>query len=198
MRYACGEMNLPKIAGSVISGCWLIFAIFWAVSALKSKATAERQSWLSSLAHRLLIAAGAWLLWYPRFSGPLRLPLTPHGDGAGTCAAMVCVAGLWVTLWARWTLGGNWSSIVTFKQGHELVQSGPYRMVRHPIYTGLMLMCLGTVMAGGQLHAWLSLLAFGAGFWIKLRQEEKLLLRHFPDQYPAYRKQVKALVPFVW
>ena len=103
--------------------------------------------------------------------------------------------GLLVTLWARWTLAGNWSSDVTFKQGHELIRRGPYRFVRHPIYTGLLMMCLGTAIEIG--HSRLAGLLVAAAFWIKLKQEERLLLRHFPDEYPAYQKQVKAIVPFL-
>jgi protein-S-isoprenylcysteine O-methyltransferase len=104
---------------------------------------------------------------------------------------------LLVTIWSRRTLGGNWSSEVAFKQGHELVKTGPYRYARHPICTGLLLMCLGTAVAVGQFHSWLGLLILCVGFWIKLMQEESLLLQHFPTEYPVYRKQVKALVPFV-
>ena len=103
-----------------------------------------------------------------------------------------------MTLWARWTLAGNWSSDVTFKQGHELMRTGPYRFVRHPIYTGF----AGDgsrhgAWASGQLRCWLSIAVVGLAFWIKLKQEERLMLRHFPNEYPAYQKQVKALVPFV-
>ncbi|SPE60693.1 Isoprenylcysteine carboxyl methyltransferase (fragment) [Verrucomicrobia bacterium] len=105
--------------------------------------------------------------------------------------------GLIVTLWARWTLGGNWSSSVTFKQGHELIRTGPYRLVRHPIYTGLLVMALGTALDFGQFRCWLALPLMTTAFWVKLKQEEKLLLRHFPREYPLYKRQVKALVPFV-
>jgi protein-S-isoprenylcysteine O-methyltransferase Ste14 len=111
--------------------------------------------------------------------------------------ASICVLGLLVTLWARWTLGGNWSSAVTFKQGHELIRTGPYRLVRHPIYTGLLVMALGTALDFGQLRCWLAVPVMAVAFWIKLKQEEKLLLRHFPEEYPIYKRQVKALVPFV-
>jgi protein-S-isoprenylcysteine O-methyltransferase Ste14 len=111
--------------------------------------------------------------------------------------AVICLFGLFVTLWARWTLAGNWSSDVTFKQGHELVRTGPYRFVRHPIYTGLLMMALGTAINAGRLRCWLGIVVVGIGFWIKLKQEERLMLRHFPEQYPAYQKQVKAIVPFV-
>jgi protein-S-isoprenylcysteine O-methyltransferase Ste14 len=107
------------------------------------------------------------------------------------------VFGLFVTVWARRTLAGNWSSDVTFKQGHELITTGPYHFVRHPIYTGLLVMALGTAVAAGHLRFWLGLVMVGLGFWIKLKQEERLMLRYFPEQYPVYQKQVKALVPFV-
>jgi protein-S-isoprenylcysteine O-methyltransferase Ste14 len=77
------------------------------------------------------------------------------------------------------------------------VKAGPYRFVRHPIYTGLLVMCLGSAIEIGRLHCFLSLVVVGLGFWIKLKQEESLMLRHFPVEYPVYQKQVKALVPFV-
>jgi protein-S-isoprenylcysteine O-methyltransferase Ste14 len=78
------------------------------------------------------------------------------------------------------------------------VERGPYRFVRHPIYTSHLLMGLGTAIASGLLVAFAGLVFFFIGFWIKLKQEEGLLLRHFPDEYPAYKARVKALVPFVF
>jgi len=127
----------------------------------------------------------------------LNLPVTPHAVGAQLTGDVVCVLGLFVTIWARRTLAGNWSSNVTFKQGHELIRRGPYRLVRHPIYTGILTMCLGTAIEIGRLRGWLALPLMAAAFWIKLKQEERLLLRHFPDDYPLYQKQVKSLIPFV-
>jgi protein-S-isoprenylcysteine O-methyltransferase Ste14 len=94
-------------------------------------------------------------------------------------------------------LADNWSSSVTLKQGHELIQSGPYRYARHLIYTGLVLMCLATALASEELHCRLGCVFLFAGFWIKLSQEDSLLLRHFPNDYPYYRARVKALIPFV-
>ena len=188
---------MATISGPIIVGCWIIFLIYWLVSAFGQKVMAEENSFLSSLAYRIPVTVGGALLWLPKFPHPLGLVLTPHTDLARACGAVVCVFGLMVTIWSRWTLGGNWSSEVAFKQGHELVKTGPYRFARHPIYTGLLLMCLGTAVEVGQLHSWLGLLLLCAGFWIKLQQEESLLLQHFPDDYPAYRKQVKALVPFI-
>ncbi|HXR04511.1 MAG TPA: isoprenylcysteine carboxylmethyltransferase family protein [Verrucomicrobiae bacterium] len=188
---------MEKLTGFIIIGCWITFLAYWLISAMQVKAVAERQSRWSALAHRIPLGCSYVLLavWY--LPPPMNLSVTPHADWARGMGAAICGLGLCVTLWARWTLAGNWSSDVTFKQGHELVKTGTYRFVRHPIYTGLLVMSLGTALDIGKFRGWLALPLMTAAFWIKLKQEERLMLRHFPDQYPAYQKQVKAIVPFV-
>jgi len=188
---------MATVTGPIILGCWIIFVAYWYVSAFGQKATAEPQKPLSALAHRIPVGLGWFLMILPKLPPPMNQVLIPHTTWVLAMGVVICVFGLFVTLWARWTLAGNWSTDVTFKQGHELIKTGPYRFVRHPIYTGLLLMGLGTAISAGQLRYWLGLLMVVIGFWIKLKQEERLMLRHFPDQYPAYQKQVKALVPFV-
>jgi len=184
-------------ANLIILCCWSVFIVYWILSAWSAKRIAERQTLVSALAHRVPVGLGYWLMIYPRFPRPMNLHVLPRTDLVLATGAAVCVAGLFITLWARRTLGGNWSSDVTFKQGHELIRQGPYQFVRHPIYTGLLVMGLGSAIEMTQLHCWLGVVVMGLGFWIKLSQEERLLLRHFPDQYPQYRKEVKALVPWV-
>jgi protein-S-isoprenylcysteine O-methyltransferase Ste14 len=185
------------ISHSIIGGCWLIFGVYWLISALTVKTISERQTFASLVAYRIPVILGGVLLWDPRLPWPFNLALTPQTDLTQAIGAIVCVGGLFVTLWARWTLAGNWSSTVAFKKDHELVRTGPYRFVRHPIYTGLLLMSLGVAVEIGRLRCWLGLVAWGIGFWIKLKQEEALMQQHFPNDYPAYCRQVKALVPFV-
>ena len=180
-----------------ICACWLIYIVYWIGSARRLKLVVKRQSWLSIIAHRIPVMLGGFLLVAPRLSPLLRHNLTPHTDIAAAVGAVVCVLGLAVAIWSRRTLAGNWSASVTFKQGHELVQTGPYRFVRHPIYTGILLMILGSASAVGQLQSWLGFVIVFVGFWIKLKQEESLMLLHFPNEYPAYRTRVKALVPFL-
>jgi len=188
---------MATISGYSVIGCWFIFLVYWFVRAFGQKATAEPQSLASALTHRIPVGLGWFLLVYRELPPPMNLLLMPRTDLACLIGALVCAVGLYVTIWARRTLAGNWSSDVTFKQGHELIKTGPYRFVRHPIYTGLLVMCLGSAIEIGRLRCLLGLLAVGIGFWIKLKQEERLMMRHFPDDYPAYRQQVKALVPFV-
>jgi protein-S-isoprenylcysteine O-methyltransferase Ste14 len=188
-------MNLPGY-GLIIINCWLIFVAFWIVSAFKVKATLERKSFQSSLAYRILFLAGAILIGTFGWHYPMSLSLTPESEATRWAGAFVCVAGLVIAIWARWTLGSNWSSNVTFKEGHQLVKTGPYRFVRHPIYTGALVMCSAQGIQFGRLHFWLGWLIVFIGLWIKLKQEESVMLRHFPE-YADYRKQVKAIVPFV-
>jgi protein-S-isoprenylcysteine O-methyltransferase Ste14 len=181
----------------IIPLCWLVLLLYWWVTAFRAKAIVERQSLNSALAHRIPVFI-AWILLAARgLPYPMNIRLVPYAEWVFFLGLAICVAGTFYALWARHTLAGNWSGDVTFKQGHELVRTGPYRFTRHPIYTGLLAMCLGTALAIGTVRGFLALLILTTAFWIKLRQEERLMMQHFPDQYPAYRKEVKALVPFV-
>jgi protein-S-isoprenylcysteine O-methyltransferase Ste14 len=183
--------------GEIIITCWCIFFVVWLVTAAKAKVTVETQSAASMLAHRLPVGLGWWLLLFPNFPGEFNRQILPHTEELKMAGAVICICGLVFTLWARYTLAGNWSSDVTFKREHELIRSGPYRLVRHPIYTGLLVMFVGTTLHIGQLRCLFGLLLMVIGFWIKISQEERLLVRHFPEAYPNYRREVKALIPFL-
>ena len=187
---------MSRIPGLIIFNCWLVFLAYWLISAFMVKATAERGSLFSSLAYRIPLILGGLILWKPHMPGLLGQPLTPFTPITPWIGAAVCVAGLAIAIWSRWTLAGNWSSNVQFKQGHQLIKTGPYRFVRHPIYTGILLMCLAPTIQFGRMHCWLGVVIICVGLWIKLKQEEAVMLRHFPE-YIDYRKEVKALVPFV-
>ena len=188
---------MPAAFNSIVGVCWAVFIVYWLISAPWAKVAREKQSVWAALSHRVPLGCSYVLLANFHLPPPMNLPVTPCVNWAQAMGAFICVSGLLLTLWARWTLGGNWSSSVTFKQGHELIQAGPYRFVRHPIYTGLLVMALGTAVDIGQLRCWLALPLMAVAFLIKLKQEEKLLLRHFPQEYPIYKRKVKALVPFV-
>ena len=120
-------------------------------------------------------------------------PQTPAFEAAGL---LLTILGCVFAIWARLTLGTNWSSMPDVKQSHELVTKGPYALVRHPIYSGLLLALAGTVIAAGisrfVVLVW-ALLAIS--YALKFRQEEKLMIETFPDAYPEYRKRVKAIIP---
>jgi len=177
--------------------CWLIFVAFWVANASWSKPNAERQSRRSRFWYLSLLTLGVVLLINAFASGPLSLPLWPRDAAISGLAGLLCLSGLLTAIWARWTIGSNWSSTVTFKHDHELVTRGPYRFVRHPIYTGMLMMLLGSALGLGRLDGFLGFAVCCMSFSIKLRKEEALMMQHFPADYPAYRARVKAIVPFV-
>lgn len=181
----------------IIKFSWLALLVVWAIAAFTQRAAAEHAPWAQQLAHKLPVSLGAWILFVPRVFRPWDVSLTLPQPETAWIGAALCLLGLAGAVWSRWTLAGNWSSNVAFKQGHELIERGPYRFVRHPIYTSLLVMALGTAFAQARVGAFIGLLLIFIGFWIKLGQEERLLTRHFPDQYPAYKSRVKALISFV-
>jgi protein-S-isoprenylcysteine O-methyltransferase Ste14 len=108
----------------------------------------------------------------------------------------VLIAGLGFAVWARVHLGRNWSGAVTVKEGHELIRTGPYGYVRHPIYTGVLTGLLGTVICSGTVRAALGFLIIAIALMRKLSIEEAMMRETFPDQYQKYCEKVPALVPF--
>ena len=176
--------------------CWAIVITFWIVSAFSVKRTKAQQP----ISHRLFYlafnaVAAILLIGSERIIHWNRVVL-PHTVITGILADSLMLAGLLVAIWARVTLGGNWSARVTLKEDHELIERGPYRLIRHPIYSGLLLMILGTAVLAGQMGGFIALVICFCGFWVKLHQEEALLAKHLPG-YSKYLRRTKALVPFV-
>lgn len=134
----------------------------------------------------------------------LRQPLAPGAlPAAGTRLVLggICFValGLGVSVLARVWLGGNWSGTVTLNQVHELIRTGPYRFVRHPIYTGLLLAVLGSAIAENEWRGLLGFAVIVLAFVHKLGIEERFLTQQFGDSYTRYRQEVPALIPgFRW
>jgi protein-S-isoprenylcysteine O-methyltransferase Ste14 len=173
--------------GRVIPALWLSWVVLWAAWSRRTKAAVRQESRRSRLSYNLPLLAAAVLLATPRQGRP-----SAAGRGIG---AVGVAAGLGFAVVARAEIGRNWSSSVTVKQGHELVQVGPYRLVRHPIYTGLLLALLGTAVARGDGRGLAGLLLAAASFLRKIGVEERFMAERFPREYPGYRARTPALVP---
>ena len=178
----------------------MIFAIFWLSSVVFTNRTARFQSMGSWLLQSLIVAFGFFLIfrWGEIDFGPLNGRAVPNSAAVSFLGVGITVAGFCFALWARFFLGRNFSGIVTIKEGHTLVRSGPYRFVRHPIYTGLLLASLGTSMAFGYLRCFLGTIVVAIGFRVKSQLEERFMTEQFGAEYAGYKRQVKALIPFVW
>lgn len=170
-------------------------ALLWIVMAFRTKRTLSHQrSWLR--VWLVLVIAGVAIL--PRFqgSGTERL-LWSRSALLGIVALLMVAGGAAFGVWARLAIGSNWSGNVTFKEGHELVENGPYRYVRHPIYSALLLMGLGSALYFAQAFGFALLGFVLVVFVAKMRLEERLMTEHFGERYVDYRRRVKALIPFV-
>jgi protein-S-isoprenylcysteine O-methyltransferase Ste14 len=182
----------------LIPGLWCAWGGYWWLAARDVKTTARQESVASRIAHIGPLIVAALLLAMPRLSLPwlydyfiVQSPLT-YWIGVGLLAG-----GLAFAVWARVTLGRNWSGTVTVKQDHELIRRGPYRWVRHPIYTGLLFGFLGTAVALAQWRGLLAVVIVFVALWRKLRLEERWMSELFGDQYERYRREVAALLPFL-
>ncbi|HZZ63782.1 MAG TPA: isoprenylcysteine carboxylmethyltransferase family protein [Roseiarcus sp.] len=186
------------IYGRLILACWLVLIAVWFAMARRGKIVAERESAFSTLSHYGPLAVGIYLLAAPRVPlFPLDLRFVPFALWPVQLGAALTVAGVAFAIWARAMIAGNWSSSVTLKRDHELIVKGPYRMVRHPIYTGILLGLIGTALAVGEWRALLGVAIAAAAFWRKLRIEEAVMRRQFGEAYARYAKRTPALVPFL-
>ena len=174
-------------------GAWLLFWLAFA-RGHKRTATPAGLAWrFSALAAMLVV-----LLASRQFPEYFRHPLRPPRAAWAYIGLALTAAGLGFTMWARRALGTNWRALPGLKKDHELIERGPYRLVRHPIYTGLLLAIFGTCLAGGRVWN-LSVVVIAALLLIvKLKAEEALLTRRFPDAYPQYQRRVKAIIPFLY
>jgi protein-S-isoprenylcysteine O-methyltransferase Ste14 len=182
----------------LIGALWGVWALYWLASASGNKMTRRREPWRSRLAYSGPVFAGALLIvWRPApWGGWLAAPLWPDAPLAGWIGLTLLAAGLAFAVWARVHLGRNWSGTVTVKEGHELIRTGPYARVRHPIYTGLLTAVLGTAVVAGSVRAAFGFAIIAASLVIKSRIEERYMRETFPGEYPRYRATVPALIPF--
>jgi protein-S-isoprenylcysteine O-methyltransferase Ste14 len=191
-------MQAYSLAADIIRACWIVFVTVWLLAAVSTKRAIYRESQAQRLRYWVLFVIACFLLIYGcGLPYPLNVDFVPRATPIAYSAALFCIAGLAFALWARATLGGNWSGVVTLKEGHELVQRGPYRFVRHPIYTGVLIMSFATALVQSRLAGFVGVLLMFASFWIKLDIEERLMLQQFPQRYAAYRQRVKRIIPFV-
>ncbi|HSU06078.1 MAG TPA: isoprenylcysteine carboxylmethyltransferase family protein [Acetobacteraceae bacterium] len=181
----------------LILGMWTAWLLYWGAAALRTRATIRQESVSSRLLHNTPLLIGVWLLTFQGLPGTwLNARFLPRGDEWFWLGAVMIAAGLLWSVFARLHLGANWSAVVTLKQGHELIRTGPYRWTRHPIYTGLLLAIAGSVIAQGEWRSLLALALITAAFLCKISVEEHFMSAEFPDAYARYRAEVPALVPF--
>ena len=183
----------------LVLAIWAVWELYWGISSRRVKRAASKEPLATRIPVLMGLVLGFVLLlapgWLGYFFGQRFLPAD---DAFYFTGLAVLLFGVYWAFWARYTLGSNWSGRVTIKEDHELVVRGPYRFVRHPIYTGVLFAYAGTTLALGQVGNLFAIAVMVGVFAHKIRLEEKVLDQHFGSRYADYRKTAKTLVPLLW
>jgi protein-S-isoprenylcysteine O-methyltransferase Ste14 len=180
----------------ILDGCWSTLGLYWLYGALRTKATAvDENSALRVL--RLLILATTLLLLLTDWLriGPLGWRFVPERAAVSWFGVALTAAGVALAIWARRSLGQNWSDKVVLKVGHELIHSGPYAYLRHPIYSGVLTAVAGTALAVGESRGVLAVVLLGVNYFVKATREEKILAANFGEAFAEYRQRTGFFLP---
>ena len=191
-------MLMSLLYSYLFPAMWVGYSVYWWAMSRDVKETEREEPASSRITRLVLIICAFALLWLPRV--PLSLlneRFLPLGIWCFWSGAAITAGGLLFSVWARRHLGKNWSQAVTLKEDHELITTGPYALVRHPIYTGLLLGFIGCAVARGEWRGLLAVALVFIALWRKLRLEEKWMRVQFGASYENYSRHVAALVPYI-
>lgn len=180
--------------------CWILWWLVWIAAWIFTKPAAWRQP----IENRLLYSILLWLAFVSEYlslthrSTSFDAVVLPQSLGVVWLGFFLTLFGVLFAIAARFTLGTNWSRSMDVKEGHQLITRGPYALVRHPIYTGVILMCAGSALVAGTLLGLIGIFLAAWSCMIRIPQEEALMTQQFPGDYPHYMKRVKRLLPFIY
>jgi protein-S-isoprenylcysteine O-methyltransferase Ste14 len=184
----------------IVLALWTVFILYWIFSAIGVKKSVKGGRWWRGAGLRVLVIATILLALRLQFFRALVIDSEREVAASSALLApagtAVCILGLASAVWARVHLGRNWGQPMSLKEGHELITTGPYAFVRHPIYTGILVAMFGSLLVEGAL--WLILLAVSGVYFIYSATVEDTLMSHeFPNLYPDYKRRTKMLIPFL-
>jgi protein-S-isoprenylcysteine O-methyltransferase Ste14 len=186
---------IVPFANTLIVALWIV----WTAAAFFVKRTRRKEPLRTMLTERVPVVVGMLVLIRPRWLPPaLSHRFIAEGPGIALLALVLVIAGMLFAYWARAHLGRNWSGEVMVKVGHTLITSGPYRSVRHPIYSGMTLALVGTVLATVAPYGFIALALILFGFLVRVRLEEALMRETFPVDYDDYSRHTARLIPGVY
>jgi len=180
----------------LIEGPWIVFVVYWAVGALKTRRTISKESFASRYVVLVLEILGFFMLFSGAAGiGVLGHPVFPQTFASAAIGVAFTWIGIAIALWARWHLGQYWSARVTLKEDHKLIRTGPYAHLRHPIYSGLELAAVGGTLA---IDEWRCVVGVGfivLGYWIKAKKEESMLALQFGEVFEEHCRHTGFQIP---
>jgi protein-S-isoprenylcysteine O-methyltransferase Ste14 len=186
----------PEVASLWSGRLWGLLMLVWIVLWFGMKKAKKRERWIERAEYSLLLVFGFFLVFGgPSIWSPLNtrlLPSTPDVLWTGLAATAI---GIGISIWARLSLGSNWSGTVTLKDNHELVRKGLYRWVRHPIYSGILLGAVGSAIIKGHVRGFIGVLIILLSFYIKARREERFLREEFGAGFDEHSRQTGMFLP---
>lgn len=189
-------ITLAMITSAFLFIIWSSFSVYWLFSSAKVKTDIKVHGNILLYVKIRYVAAVVALLQLIEQSDIWLMQSSETNIFLEILGALLVAAGISFSIWARHNLGANWSSRPAIKSGHQLIMSGPYRLVRHPIYGGLLVALLGSVLIG--IHLWIFLLIYFAPLYVsKILNEDRLMLKQFPREYPPYKQHTKAIIPYI-
>jgi protein-S-isoprenylcysteine O-methyltransferase Ste14 len=185
-----------SLISPILGICWLIFMVTWVAFAIKAKKSV-RSNGRTRFIRMLVVAAIATVFSVHDVRVYLATHTFIHNIYIQYPGVAMCIMGIAFAIWARVHLGTNWGRPMSMRQEHDLITSGPYRYVRHPIYSGIGLAMFGSALAGGYIYLIFFFIS-SIYFIISAKTEEQLMLKQFPNQYPGYMQRSKMFVPFIF
>lgn len=183
-------------AGYIVEYLWLLLFAVWIVTRFSIKRVKQRENPVASIARILLLIVVFEFLFSPRGRiGFLGWRFVPYSAAIEWTGVAITAVGVGLAIWARVYLGRNWSGTVTLKEGHELIRSGPYARIRHPIYTGFALAIAGTALAIGEWRGVVAFVLLFTAHYFKARKEEAFLAREFGPAFEAHRAHTGMFLP---
>ena len=179
----------------ICSYLWMVLVVVWLVAWIKTKRSQERMNFGSRLLYGIPVFIGCYLLFGDGFSGWLQERIFPKNIWIEALAIALTAAGIAFAIWARFYIGENWSSAVSIKVDHQLIRTGPYAWVRHPIYSGILLGMIGSALARREPRGFFAILFLCLGFWIKAEWKRAFMRKTFGEQYLEYSRSTGALIP---
>jgi protein-S-isoprenylcysteine O-methyltransferase Ste14 len=189
-------MTEREVFRALVEFPWIVFVIYWIVGALKTRATRERESAASRIAILLIEVTGYGLIFSPSAGiGFLGTRFIPRTMVSAIVGVVLTWSGIGLAIWARYHLAEYWSARITIKEDHELIRTGPYAHLRHPIYSGLVLATIGSTVVIDEWRCVFGVCLVLTGYCLKARKEETMLSQQFGDAFREHQKHTGFLIP---